>query len=261
MATARRLRSRGWVAQGLLALVVTGAPVAAACAPPGGIARLAVVRPNDLPAAGGGRYLVDTGGGFILDRRGSAALLKFDGRREVWLLSTVRGPRGDVFFQNDVGQPLLRLTRLGGVTVFTRQRPLGAAARFVGPASTALASYPPPGALPDALVVAGSEASQAARRPVSFRAADVEPAAVAAIADAAVVTSEAIGDLAVSPGGPAILARLSQVELVRGRAAAASFHSGVISIAVAPQAGLTGRPSSARILQALGAGPSASPSP
>ena len=50
--------------------------------------------------------------------------MKFEDSPEVWvLLAAARRPRGDMIYKNDLGEPVLRATRLGGVTVFTDQRP------------------------------------------------------------------------------------------------------------------------------------------
>ena len=55
-------------------------------------------------------------------------LIKFDDSGEVWALTPTAGPRGDTIYKNDMGEPMLRSTRLGGLTVFTQDRPMGLAA-------------------------------------------------------------------------------------------------------------------------------------
>ena len=78
------------------------------------------------------RYRIDAGGAFILDETAPRPLLKFDDNPEVWVLTASRGPRGDMIYVSDLGRPLLRTTRMGGVTVFTQERPEGSAAAPVG---------------------------------------------------------------------------------------------------------------------------------
>ena len=78
------------------------------------------------------RYHIDAGGAFILDQSAPRPLLKFDDSPEVWVLTASRGPRGDMIYTSDLGRPLLRTTRMGGVTVFTQERPDGSAAAPVG---------------------------------------------------------------------------------------------------------------------------------
>ena len=75
------------------------------------------------------RYVIDEGGAFVIDNRDVRhPMLKFEDSPEVWVMSTSRGPRGDVLYKNDLGEPMLRATRLGGMTVFTDKRPGGSAA-------------------------------------------------------------------------------------------------------------------------------------
>jgi hypothetical protein len=78
------------------------------------------------------RYVSEDGDGFVLDRTQPKPLLKFDNNPEVWALAPHPGPRGDTIYKNDLGEPVLRATRLGGVTVFTDQRPGGSAAALAG---------------------------------------------------------------------------------------------------------------------------------
>src|SRR5471032_1399082 len=79
-----------------------------------------------------GRYQMDEGGAFVFDRSTVKPLLKFDDSLEIWVLQAAPGPRGDVIYRNDVGDPMVRATRLGGMTVFTPKRPDGSAAAFDG---------------------------------------------------------------------------------------------------------------------------------
>src|SRR5690606_35936740 len=78
------------------------------------------------------RYVSEDGDVFILDRTQSRPLLKFENSPEVWALSPQPAPRGDVIYKNDLGTPVIRATRLGGVTIFTDQRPAGSAAALAG---------------------------------------------------------------------------------------------------------------------------------
>src|SRR6476619_2141975 len=74
------------------------------------------------------RYVCEDGDAFTLDRRQHKPLLKCENSVEVYALQPQPGPRGDIIYKNDIGEPILRATRLGGVTVFTDQRPGGSAA-------------------------------------------------------------------------------------------------------------------------------------
>jgi hypothetical protein len=54
------------------------------------------------------------------------------GQPEVWVLLPSPAPRGDVIYKNDLGEPMLRATRLGGFTLFTDDRPNGEAVSLAG---------------------------------------------------------------------------------------------------------------------------------
>ena len=110
------------------------------------------------------RYVSETGDVFILDRSQPKPLLKFEHSPEVWVLLPQPGPRGDVIYKNDLGEPVLRATRLGGVTVFTDARPSGAAAALAGGGSSLKLAPLGPQALLERLAQASARASRAARR-------------------------------------------------------------------------------------------------
>src|SRR5690606_35599225 len=73
-------------------------------------------RRNVTPVA---RFDCQAGPAFVLDQSGPRVLLRFEGAAEIWVLRPRAGPRGDVFYRNDVNEPVLRSTRLGGVTLYT----------------------------------------------------------------------------------------------------------------------------------------------
>ncbi len=198
------------------------------------------------------RYAIDSGGNFILDRTaGPHPLLKFEDSPEVWALTVTRGPRGDLIYWNDLGQPFLRVTKFGGVTVFTADRPQGAAAAMAGPGlPLRLASVGPIG-LYQHLAVASARSGRAAQHPVGYTAIDADPTSDGLMADAAIVASEAMVNLAVRPHGRAFLRRIGRVTILRGNKPSATLHEGVVVVTVAPAEGLSGRPSSLRIAQAI----------
>ena len=234
---------------------LTLAPAAANAAPPW-IKRAFVGRggePNRATAAPPvARYLIDDGGVFILDRTAPRPLLKFDDSPEVWVLSAARGPRGDMIYSNDMGEPLLRTTRLGGATVFTTRRPEGSAAAMAGASSPLrLISLGPVG-LYQRLLQASVRSSRAAGRLIGFNAPNADPASDGLIADTAVIASEAVVTLASRAGGKALLSRVAEIDIAQGPQPGAYLRAGVVNITVAPAQGLAGRPSSVKILQAVG---------
>jgi hypothetical protein len=203
-----------------------------------------------LPAVA--RYESERGESFVLDRSGGRrAVLKFDDNSELWALTASPGPRGDVIYRNDVGEPVLRATRLGGLTLFTRDDPGGSAAAALGAAPT---PRPPsvygPEALFQVLVQASSRASRAAQHLIIFDAGDAlaTPSTEPIFADAFILTADAIVRVSSrGPGGHAACAKLAKVHFVQGGSAAAAMVGRIVQITIAPDLGVAGRPSSQRI--------------
>jgi hypothetical protein len=216
--------------------------------------------PNDSSANAGfptvARYEGDNGAAFVLDRtRSASALLQFDGDSEIWALTATPGPRGDIIYRNDLGQPMLRSTRLGGVTLFTPGRPSGMPAAFVGEGA---APRTPPVLGPDALfqleVHAALRATRAAQHSVGFDTPDdfVTPASEVVFAEAFIITAQAFVRVAqtTKPGQSAI-SHILEVKFVTGREADAAVRGPVMRITVAPELGVAGRPSSGRLIAVL----------
>jgi len=196
-----------------------------------------------------GRYVSEEGQAFILDRSTPNPLLKFENSPEVWALQPHPAPRGDVIYKNDLGEPVLRATRLGGLTIFTNERPGGSAAALAG--GSPPLRLPPlgPQALLERLAQASARASRAARRLIPFEA-DATPASAPLVADAAMIAAEAVAQIARRADARALLARFKKVRLVEGRKPSAVVQKGVMQITVTPADGLAGRPSSERIVAA-----------
>lgn len=199
------------------------------------------------------RYEMDSGGGFVLDRSTDHPLIRFDNDPEVWSLTVSRGPRGDLIYWNDLRQPLLRVTKFGGVTLYTARRPEGAAASMSGSAQPIRLRSVGVVGLARALFEASSRSTRAAQHLVAYEAPNANRGNDGLIADAALISSEAMAGLAARPGGRALISRISHVYLHPGREPAVWVRDGVLMISITPAEGLAGRPSSMRIQQALGA--------
>jgi hypothetical protein len=209
---------------------------------------------TELPAVA--RYEGDNGAAFILDRtQGAHALLQFDGDPEIWSLTATPGPHGDIIYRNDLGQPMLRSTRLGGVTLFTPGRPSGMPAAFVGEGTAPRA---PPVLGPDALlqleIHAALRATRAAQHGVSFDTTHdfVTPASEVLFAEAFIITAQAFVHVAqtTKPGQSAI-SHVMVVRFVTGRQADAAVKGPEMRITIAPDLGVAGRPSSGRLIAVL----------
>jgi Domain of unknown function (DUF4908) len=202
------------------------------------------------------RYKADGGQGFVFDRTsGHGALVKFDDSAEILALTATQGPRGDVIYKNDVGQPVLRATRLGGLTVFTNDYPGGMAA---APTGVAVAPRPPPILGPVALLEIVTQASLQVRQKtkhfVYFDAGDanVTPEGESVFADAFILAADALIRVnAHGKAGQGSVQQLSKVRFLQGAAPDVAVIGSSLQITVAPQLGIAGRPSSKRIALTL----------
>jgi hypothetical protein len=199
------------------------------------------------------RYEIDSGGGFVLDRSSSHPLVKFEDDPEVWSLTVSRGPRGDLIYWNDLRQPLLRITKFGGVTLYTAKRPEGSAASMAGPGAPLRLRPVGIEGLTRALFEASSRSTRAAQHLVAYEAPNADPTNDGLIADTATIVSEAMMGLAARPGGRSLMMRISKVDLRAVAEEAVAVRDGVLMVYIAPAKGISGRPSSLKIQQALGA--------
>ncbi len=241
----RRCIAAAFVVAGLCA-----PPLPALCAAPSWLRDALGGHASDTPKVA--KYKADDGGAFVLDRSACRPLLKFEDSLEVWVLWSDRGPRGDVIYRNDMGEPVLRATKLGGMTVFTSRRPSGSAASLVGVSQPLRPAPLGPVALYQRLFQASVRSSRIAQHLIGFEAPDAGPSSDTLIADAAGVVVSALANLANRPSGKGRLARIDKIAFLEGGKPGASYRNGVVTITVAP-ADCEGRPSSERILQALGA--------
>ncbi|MGH6955922.1 MAG: DUF4908 domain-containing protein [Caulobacteraceae bacterium] len=200
------------------------------------------------------KYETDAGAIFVFDRSTPRPLLKFEDDPEIWVLQPAKGPRGDIIYRNDLGEEMLRSTSLGGMTVFTEKRPEGSPAALDGSSSPLRVAALSPANLFSRFYQASVRASRAAQHQVGFETReDAEPASAAYLADAAVVASEALVDMAARPDGKAELARVADVVIAQGKKPGATLQKGVLTVTIVPKEGVFGRPSSRRIERAAGA--------
>jgi len=202
------------------------------------------------PAPPVARYATDDGARFVLDRSGGVTLMKFEDSQEVFALSPSQAPRGDVIYRNDLGEPVLRATRLGGLTLFYRARSGGTPAALDGAAQSLRLQYLPPALLLQRLAQASVRSSRAAQHLIEFDAPDVIPGAQAVYADAATVAAEAMVRMSKGAGGRAVLSKIKRIVLTNGRKGSATIKGGEVRITINAQDGLAGRPSSDSIILA-----------
>jgi len=246
--TGERTASRGVICAALVSVVTLGFALPSEAGPVDRLREGLFRRGAEATSPPVARYVSEEGRVFILDRTQPVPMLKFEDSPEVWALAPNPAPRGDTIYKNDLGEPMLRITRLGGFTLFTDERPSGEAVSLAGGGVPLRLAPLGPQAVFERLAQASLRASRAARRPMLFEA-EATPASSALIADAAVVTSVAIIRLSQRKDGRSLLNQFSKVRFQEGHKAQATLKNGVLSIVVAPNQGLAGRPSSDRIIK------------
>ena len=223
---------------------------------PGSLRDLLFGSSHSAAAPAVARYKIEDGASsFVLDTASSrAAYLKFEGSGEIWALHPTPGPRGDTIYKNDMDEPVVRATHLGGITIFTQDQPEGMPAAFMGQAA------PPrinldigPEALYNIFVQSSVRASHIAEHLVVFEGPqDVTAATAPIFADAAILTSQAflrVGSKGKS--GRTLVARFVKVEFDAGKGADATARGQVVRITICPDQGVAGRPSSQRIASVI----------
>jgi hypothetical protein len=211
--------------------------------------------PSRAAAPAVARYQVEMGGGgFVLDTApGKPAYLKFEDSPEIWALRATAGPRGDVIYKNDMDEPVLRATRLGGITLFTPEQPDGMPAAFIGQAQAPRMPLDMgPEVLWNIFVQASARASRIAQHLVVFEGPqDITPATAPVFADAAIIASQAFARVGQGKSGRVLVARFAKVEFNAGKGPAAWARGQVVKITVCPDQGVAGRPSSERIANVI----------
>ena len=169
--------------------------------------------PPTLPPVG--RYVADSGEGFILDRSGRHPLLRFERRDETWVLRPSAAPRGDVIYRNDAGEQVLRVTPSGGMTVYTPRAPGGSPASFSG----AGPSLTPPVLGPHLLFRLMAQRSHMVSQAVGGRLVEVNvnvDQSEALCVEAMIVATEAVIRIARSPTARQYVSDLRSITIIEG---------------------------------------------
>jgi hypothetical protein len=204
--------------------------------------------PPTLPPVG--RYVAESGEGFILDRSGRHPLLRFERRDETWVLRPSAAPRGDVIYRNDAGEQVLRVTPGGGITVYTPRAPSGSPASFTGSGE----SLTPPVLGPHLLFRLMAQRSYMVSQAVGGRLVEVNldgEQSESLCVEAMIVATEAVIRIARSPTARQYIADLRSITIVEGARAGVTYSRGRLTVTVDPSQGLAGRPSSARVIRAI----------
>jgi len=193
---------------------------------------------RSLPAVG--HFMSEDGDGFVFDQTHANALVRFDGDDETWVLTPTPGPKGDVIYKNDVGQPVVKVTRWGGMILFTDERPNGDPASVKGKADPFTPGHMSPAALFQDLLRASRRVSVAVGRNFGFDAPDVTPGADYIYADAIQVTSDALTHIASQPGSRKALDPVRGVQFIEGRPPSATLNNGILVLKLDIDRGIWG---------------------
>ncbi|HYC98251.1 DUF4908 domain-containing protein [Brevundimonas sp.] len=196
-----------------------------------------------------GRYVAESGEGFILDRSGRHPLLRFDRRDETWVLRPSAAPRGDVIYRNDAGEQVLRVTPSGGMTIYTPRAPGGSPASFTGSGPSLTPPTLGPVLLFRLMAQRSHMVSQAVGRLVEVNLGGEQSEALCV--EALIVTTEAVIRIARSPTARQYIDDLRSITIVEGSRAGVTYARGRLTVTVDPGEGMAGRPSSARVIRAI----------
>lgn len=196
-----------------------------------------------------GRYQSESGERFIFDRSGPRPLFRFESRNEVWALRANAAPRGDIVYRNDAGAQILRVTPDGGVTLYSVRAPNGSPSSRIGVASNLSSPLLGPVELARLMLQRGALLSRTLGRAIVVALDGEEDEALCI--DALMVSTDAVLRMAGSPSTRSQLNRLHTVTITEGRTASVVYVNGDLRVTVQPNQGVTGRPSSTRIIQAV----------
>lgn len=203
---------------------------------------------RNLPSTG--RYVSETGQAFVLDRSGSRTLLRFERSTEIWVLRPTPAPRGDIIYRNDNGDQILRVTPDGGMTLYTTATPRGAPVSLAGAAETLAPPTLGPVQLWNYIVRQSGRASQALGRLVVVDV-DIRPGSEVVAADALSTATDAILRMSRSNNLDRQAALIRRIVVTDEGRPGVSFSRGSLRIGIDPEAGVAGRPSSARIVRVM----------
>lgn len=199
------------------------------------------------------RFVAQNGVGFVLDQSGPRPLMRFEDDPEIWVLRPSAGPGGVVYYRNDVGEVMLRVSRLGGLTLYTPDLPRGIPCAPERSASPLRLEQYTIGAWARYMLTQSTRAGRELGRPLVIEA-EAEPGDTALMADAATVAVSAVlRGLADSRTRSETL-ELRTLVIATASRPRAERQGRTLRLEVVPRLGVAGRPSSARIFQVIAAG-------
>lgn len=210
------------------------------------------------PVPRDGTYTAADDAEFVLDHRGNNVRVRFSGSDEVFYLTSEAAPLGARVLKYDTGDPALRVTGWGGVTLYTPQAKTGVPAEY---SDVIHGVDPPPIASQDVKRFAAGLAHQlnsGGDLIIGFAAdwgvlAD-SPELRGLACDAMRNTAYALQDAATGANRNMLAGHVHVIRIIEGDHVFALLRGGVLTIMVAPKLGPAGRPSSLKISRALASG-------
>lgn len=198
------------------------------------------------------RYVSASNEMFTLDITGARPLIQYENSDRIFSLRAYAAPRSDVVYRNEAGETVLRISRDGGLTVYTENAPAGSPVFYFGEADRLRPQGLTPAQLGVHLVRQSRVAGLALERNVFFDVTN-SPGSEIIVAETATLAANTLAAMARSSSRDAARA-VRRVEIIEGNRPEAAFANGVLRLTVRPDRGAAGRPSSARIQQVIEAG-------
>lgn len=195
----------------------------------------------------------DGGGGFVLDRSGPVILYLPDRTDEVLALDVRRSPGGGTSLVTDWGEEVLRISIVGGATLYTEDAPEGVIADSWEPSRPL---RPPRRSIDDIIMQAEQTAvvlQDLLGHPVQVDYGATPHDGLGVVAEA--MQLAVAGIQSARQRNPAMLTRLLRVRIVSAGTPDVHFDGELLEIRIDPLAGHAGRPSSERIALTLVGGP------
>jgi hypothetical protein len=194
--------------------------------------------------------------GFVLDRSGELAKLRFDGSEEIFVLRWQPAAGGDRLLVRDDGEVVLRVSGLGGMTLFTPENRRGIP---VGPDGAASPLAPAPPAIGSVRDIAGrimaqlrAETGKEIVFEANWGAASGDEGARGILFDAIRNAGTALFEISrTAPGRTGITNYLRRVRFMQARFPSITLQGDMLIIAFSVEQGLAGRPSSHAIRRQL----------
>jgi len=194
--------------------------------------------------------------GFVLDRSSELPKIKFDGTEEILVLRWQPAAGGDRLLIRDDGEIVLRISALGGLTLFTPQNRRGVPVAPDKPAQPLATAPPPIGVVRDIagqiMIRLRAETGREIIFEANWNSIAPDAGARAILFDAIRNAGTALFDIVrTGPGRAGVANYLRRVRFVQARLPTISLQGDMLIVNFSVEQGLAGRPSSYAIQRQL----------